>query len=89
MTITTTTSPAIQRFIDPLTDFGFKHLLGAEPNKEIIIEFLNTIFAGQKKIVDLVFSPTEHAASTDENKKVFFDLMCTGSAGEQFVIEMV
>ncbi|SHF14176.1 Rpn family recombination-promoting nuclease/putative transposase [Pedobacter caeni] len=88
MTITATTSPATQRFIDSLTDFGFKYLLGAEPNKEIIIEFLNTIFAGQKKIVDLVFSPTEHVASTDENKKVFFDLMCTGSAGEQFIIEM-
>jgi predicted transposase/invertase (TIGR01784 family) len=88
MTITSIAFPANQRFIDPLTDFGFKYLLGSEPNKEIMIEFLNTIFNGQKNIVDLVFSPTEHVASTDENKKVFFDLMCTGSAGEQFIIEM-
>lgn len=88
MTVTTIASPAGRRFIDPLTDFGFKYLLGGEPNKEIIIEFLNAIFAGQKNIVDLVFSPTEHAASTDEHKKVFFDLMCTGSGGEQFIIEM-
>jgi len=88
MTVTTITLATNQRFIDPLTDFGFKHLLGAEPNKEIIIGFLNAIFIGQKEIVDLVFSPTEHAASTNENKKVFFDLMCTGSGGEQFIIEM-
>lgn len=58
MTVTTIISGTKQRFIDPLTDFGFKHLLGGEPNKEIIIEFLNAIFVGQKKIVDLVFSPT-------------------------------
>jgi predicted transposase/invertase (TIGR01784 family) len=84
----TITSGPTSKFIDPLTDFGFKHLLGSEPNKEIMIAFLNAIFAGKKEIVDLVFSPTEHAGSTDEYKKVFFDLMCTGKDGSQFIIEM-
>lgn len=84
----TITSGPTSRFIDPLTDFGFKHLLGSEPNKEIMIAFLNAIFAGKKEIVDLVFSPTEYAGSTDEYRKVFFDLMCTGKDGDQFIIEM-
>ena len=82
------TSGAISPFIDPLTDFGFKHLLGTEPNKEIMIAFLNAIFAGKKEIVDLVFSATEYAGSSHEHKKVFFDLMCTGKDGDQFIIEM-
>lgn len=88
MILTTITSDPISQFIDPLTDFGFKHLLGSEPNKEIMIAFLNAIFAGKKEIVDLVFSPTEYAGNTDEYKKVFFDLMCTGRDGDQFIIEM-
>ncbi|SHG20396.1 Rpn family recombination-promoting nuclease/putative transposase [Pedobacter caeni] len=88
MILTTITSGPISRYIDPLTDFGFKHLLGSEPNKEIMIAFLNAIFAGKKEIVDLVFSPTEYGGNTDEYKKVFFDLMCTGKDGDQFIIEM-
>jgi hypothetical protein len=51
MTVTTIASGINQRFIDPLTDFGFKHLLGGEPNKEIIIEFLNAILPGKRKLL--------------------------------------
>ena len=86
--MTVTVPGTTSRYVNPLTDFGFKHLLGSEPNKDIMIEFLNAIFAGQKKIIDLIFSPTEYAASTEEYKKVFFDLMCTGKDGDQFIIEM-
>lgn len=78
MTITAIASGTSARFIDPLTDFGFKHLLGSEPSKDIMINFLSAIFEGEKEIVDLVFSPTEYAASTNKYKKVYFDLMCTG-----------
>ena len=78
----------INRYIDPLTDFGFKHLFGSEPDKDILIEFLNDLFQGEKNIVDLSYSPTEHGGSNAKEKRVFFDLTCTGKDGEQFVIEM-
>ena len=78
----------IGRFIDPLSDFGFKHLFGSEPNKDILIDFLNQLFLGQKEIADLAYSPSEHAGDKEEFKKVFFDLLCTGTNGEQFIIEM-
>ncbi|MEA5488254.1 PD-(D/E)XK nuclease family transposase [Pseudanabaena sp. CCNP1317] len=29
------------RYINPLTDFGFKRLFGTEPNKNLLIDFLN------------------------------------------------
>jgi predicted transposase/invertase (TIGR01784 family) len=80
--------PKPGRFIDPLSDFGFKHLFGNEPNKDILIDFLNQLFIGQKEIVDLAYNSTEHAGDTEEFKKIFFDLLCTGSNGEQFIIEM-
>lgn len=76
------------RFINPLTDFGFKHIFGNEQNKDILIDFLNQLFKGEKEIVDLMYSPTEHAADQKQLKKVLFDLLCTGKNGEQFIIEM-
>ena len=41
------------RFIDPLTDYGFKLLFGSEPDKDIMIEFLNALFEGEKIIADI------------------------------------
>ena len=80
--------PKPSRFIDPLSDFGFKHLFGNEPNKDILIDFLNQLFKGQKEITDLTYNSTEHAGDKEEFKKIFFDLLCTGKNGEQFIIEM-
>ncbi|HZY35502.1 MAG TPA: Rpn family recombination-promoting nuclease/putative transposase [Mucilaginibacter sp.] len=80
--------PKPGRFIDPLSDFGFKHLFGNEPNKDILIDFLNQLFKGQKEITDLTYNSTEHAGDNEEFKKIFFDLLCTGKNGEQFIIEM-
>ncbi|MBE9460700.1 PD-(D/E)XK nuclease family transposase [Dyadobacter sp. UP-52] len=78
----------IGRFIDPFTDFGFKRLFGSEPNKDLLIDFLNQIMGEEKQIVDLTYNQTEHFGHSDENRKVIFDLLCTGSNGEQFIIEM-
>ncbi|WP_409339009.1 PD-(D/E)XK nuclease family transposase [Pedobacter cryoconitis] len=33
-------SEKINKYINPLSDFGFKHLFGGEPNKDIMIGFL-------------------------------------------------
>ena len=76
------------KYIDPLSDWGFRRLFGSEPDKELLIDFLNSLFEGEKLIVDLVYSPAEHIGESQEMRKVFFDLQCTGINGEQFVIEM-
>lgn len=76
------------RFIDPFTDFGFKRLFGSEPNKDLLIDFLNQIMGEEKQITNLTYNQTEHFGHSDENRKVIFDLLCTGSNGEQFIIEM-
>ena len=76
------------RYIDPPTDWSFKHLFGNEPNKEILIEFLNDLFTGEKIITDLTYSPNEHNGGKSGIKKAMFDLQCTGDKGEKFVVEM-
>jgi len=78
----------VTRFLDPLSDFGFKHLFGRESNKDVLIDFLNQLFKGRKEIIDLTYSSTEHPGDQKNSKKVFFDLLCTGKDGEQFIIEM-
>ena len=76
------------RYIDPLTDFGFKHLFGNEPNKEILIEFLNALFQGEKVIINLDYRSNEFAGKLQEEKKVFFDLYCTTDKNENLLVEM-
>lgn len=43
------------RYINPLTDFGFKKLFGTEPNKILLVDFLNQILPPRHQIVDLSF----------------------------------
>ncbi|MFT3949301.1 MAG: Rpn family recombination-promoting nuclease/putative transposase [Agriterribacter sp.] len=82
-----TTLP-IGRFIDPLTDFGFKRIFGSEPNKDLLIAFLNELFKGRKVIKDLVYNPQENNGPAQYYRKTIFDLTCTGADGETFIIEM-
>ena len=41
------------KFINPFTDFGFKHIFGREMDKDILIEFLNDLLEGEHTIMDL------------------------------------
>ena len=38
------------RFINPFTDVGFKMIFGQEINKDLLIDFLNSLLAGEKEI---------------------------------------
>ena len=40
------------RYINPLTDFGFKRLFGSEPNKVLLIDFLNVLLPVKHRIED-------------------------------------
>ncbi len=80
--------PSVGRFIDPLTDFGFKRIFGSEPNKELLIAFLNELFKGHKTIKDLVYNAQEKNGPAAHYRKAIFDLTCTGANGETFIIEV-
>jgi len=80
--------PKMGIFIDPLTDFGFKFLLGSEPTKELLIDFLNELFKGKKVITDLIYNKNEHSGPVPESRKMIFDLTCTGQDGQLFIIEV-
>lgn len=76
------------KFIDPLVDFAFKKIFCSEPNKDLLIAFLNDIFGGHKQIIDLVYSKNEHPGDSADEGGAIFDLLCVGDKGEQFIIEV-
>lgn len=81
-------APPMGRFIDPLTDFGFKRIFSSEPHKDLLIAFLNELFKGRKIIKDLVYNPQEKSGPAKHYRTTIFDLTCTGANGETFIIEM-
>ncbi len=76
------------RYLDPLTDFGFKKLFGTEPNKELLIDFLNQLLPTKHRIVDLSYANSEHLGKADLNRKAIFDLYCLGESGQRFIVEL-
>jgi len=76
------------RYINPLTDFGFKRLFGTEPNKNLLIDFLNVILPAQHRVKDLTYRSTENLGNTPIDRKAVFDLYCESEKGEKFIVEM-
>jgi predicted transposase/invertase (TIGR01784 family) len=76
------------RYINLLTDFGFKRLFGTEPNKNLLIDFLNVILPPQHRVKDLTYRNTENLGNTAIDRKAIFDLYCESEKGEKFIVEM-
>lgn len=76
------------KYINPLTDFGFKKLFGTEPNKILLIDFLNQILPEKHRIKDLSYSRNEQLGLNELDRKAIFDLYCIGDSGERFIVEM-
>lgn len=76
------------RYINPLTDFGFKKLFGTEPNKDLLIDFLNQILPERHQIKDLNYSRNEQLGQAELDRKAIFDLYCIGQSGERFIVEV-
>lgn len=76
------------KYINPLTDFGFKKLFGSEPNKVLLIDFLNQILPEKHNIEDLNYSRNEQMELNELDRKAIFDLYCVGESGERFIVEI-
>ena len=76
------------RFINPFTDWGFKHIFGREVSKDILIEFLNDLLQGERVIKDLRFLNNEGQPEQKELRKVIYDIYCETDTGEYIIVEM-
>jgi predicted transposase/invertase (TIGR01784 family) len=79
----------IEKYINPLTDFGFKKLFGEESTKDLLLDFLNSILQNEEGIITSIeFSKNEHLGKMELDRKVVFDIYCTNQKGEKFIVEM-
>lgn len=78
-----------EKYINPFTDYGFKRLFGEEPNKGLLLDFLNELLKKEQgKIIELQYLKSENFANTELNRKAVFDLYCTNEKGEKFIVEI-
>ena len=76
------------RYINPYTDFGFKKLFGTAMNKELLISFLNALFAGREVVKDITYLNVERMGGIELDRKAVFDVYCENELGEKFLVEM-
>ena len=78
-----------EKYINPFTDYGFKRLFGEEPNKDLLMDFLNELLKDQEgTITELSYLPNEKLPISLGDRKAIFDIYCTNENGEQFIVEM-
>ena len=78
-----------EKYINPFTDYGFKRLFGEEPNKDLLLDFLNELLKKEQgKITELTYLKNENLSTTELNRKAIFDLYCTNERGEKFIVEL-
>ena len=76
------------RFINPFTDVGFKRIFGQEINKDLLIDFLNALLEGEKRVKDIRFLDKELLPEYENDRSLIYDIYCTDENGEQFIVEM-
>lgn len=77
-----------QRYVDLLTDSGFKAVFGDQQNKQVLIDFLNAVLPSGRQVRDLTYSTTEIPGFTSNSKSVRLDLRCTDIDGSHYIVEM-
>lgn len=77
-----------EKYINPFTDFGFKRLFGSEPNKDLLIDFLNQLLPSHHKIAELTYADKEQLPLTEYERKAIFDIYCQNEKGEKFIVEI-
>ena len=81
--------PTKERYINLFTDYGFKKIFGEEPNKNLLLDFLNELLKEEQgEIRDLTYLKSEQLGDTDIDRKAIFDLYCENERGEKFIVEL-
>ena len=75
------------RYVDPMSDEGFKVLFGSEGNEDLLMGLLNSILP-QANIVKLAYKNVEHLGMFKDDGRAIFDVYCEDANGVRFLVEM-
>ena len=73
------------RYIDPKTDYGFKHLFS---HKSILRAFVNAVLPTRDRVADLDYLSTEVLGDNPAGRIVIYDLRCRTADGRTFIVEL-
>lgn len=79
------------RYVDPMSDFGFKKTFGEEDMKPVLISFLNSVFENDpdhETIESVTFLDKEMLGETPDDRISVLDINCKTTGGKHFIIEM-
>ncbi len=76
------------KYLNPLTDYGFKRIFGSETYKELLIDFLNELINDQGKIINLSYLTTEQLGQKETDRKAVFDIYCKTDCDKYFIVEL-
>lgn len=78
-----------QKYVDILSNGGFKAFFGDESNKEEVMMLMNTLLPAHRKVKDIEYRSTEQQGPVIGHSKDFqFDFVCRDSSGAIFIVEM-
>ena len=77
------------KFVDLMSDAGFKAFLADKNNKHLLIALLNFLLPEGVVVSDIVsYEDRERSAMTSYGKKVYLDLVCKGEDGSLYNVEV-
>ena len=79
----------VQRYVDILTNAGFKALFGDENNKDVVMSILNVLLPEHRRVVEIEYMPTEiQGPIINTSKEYHYDFMCKDESGTVFIVEL-
>ena len=76
----------MRKYVNLKTDWGFKHLMGKEPQ---MLSFLNSLLKEDYgEIKELHFENVEVLSDQPDGRGVIFDLLCRTESGDKIIVEM-
>ncbi len=77
----------VAKYVDLLSDTGFKLVFGVESNKCILIEFLNALIP-EHTILDLEYLDKEKHGDLFDERVCVFDVYCRTDSGARIIVEV-
>ena len=76
------------RYVNLMTNSGFKAVFGDENNKDVVIGVLNMLLPEHHKVTDITYLRTELQGQIITNREFRYDFVCRDTEGLTFIVEM-
>jgi len=76
-----------QKYVNILSNGGFKAIFGDRNNKQVIMDILNALLPEHRQLKDIKLMQTVYHGPTENSKEYHYDFMCTDVNDVSFIVE--